>query len=304
MSVPKNNDGQPSAPQSTPASRAGNTPTTDNSGTLDSWIPGLGSAVRPQPRTPQYAEKGGPLPESVGVPKHGAHGAHVPAMRAVPTPTRVVPPPITTTAPLPKNTNVTSKTAVVPPTGWQNFIDTRGATSVASAAVVTSTSTSGSRPVQGLGGVSQSFNGFKAAPLSAKAATVKYTQTEEYHRSDPPTVHTAPLPQTGFYPLSDRTTSDRDDSTSCALTDPTSSEASIGLSEHYLKQHPEQANFKAPPWVETANPRSIRYALNDASAEWEEAYPGALQTLSQLNPAQYVMPFGVSCCFDVNRITS
>lgn len=199
--------------------------------------------------------------------------------------------------PAPKSSKPPPKTAGMPSTDWHKFIDEDGATSTAAAAVPTSASTSTSRPLQGLGGVSQSFSGTKTAPTSAKATAVKYTQTEEYHNSAvktdrPPVIAT--LPQTGFYPVSDPTASERDDSTTGAFTEPTSSEASIMLSEHYLKQHPEHADFRAPTWVETVNPRSLRCALKDTNAEWQENYPGALKTLGQLNPPEYLMPFGVS----------
>ena len=69
---------------------------------------------------------------------------------------------------------------------------------------------------------------------------------------------------------------------------------SIAISDHYSKTHPEQTGAKGEVWTERQHPRSLRRALKDSSAEWEEAYPGALTILTCMNPEAYQMPYGVS----------
>jgi hypothetical protein len=284
MSAPNDRGNPPSAPQSTPGavSKPATTPTAQFS-TASTWstIPGLGSAAKTLVTTPKSGSTGAPPPisargQSFTTDLHRHGGA-------------------------PANTfSVPPKTAGVAPTNWNSFLDKRSTTSTAAATAEASASKSFPQPLQGLGSAARSFSGTKAAPINTKVATVKYEQTEEYHKSSAQTVqlpHTAPLPQSGFFAPSELTTSDKDDLSSCAFTDPTSSDASIGLSEHYLTQHPGHAELKAPRWTEVNDPRSLRNALKDLSAEWHENHSGALQTLSQLNPAQYVMPFGV--CHDL-----
>lgn len=59
------------------------------------------------------------------------------------------------------------------------------------------------------------------------------------------------------------------------------------------RAHRQQTGGKAIVWAERPHPRSLRRALKDPRAEWEEAFPGALTTLSAVNPEHYQMPFGV-----------
>lgn len=317
MSVPKSSGGPPTAPLSTPAASSNKSPTGDHSA---QWtvIPGLGSeAKHPTPLLSGTTSGAPPAFNGSQSVRTVSRGMHVPPMTI---------PPTNLAAPS-TGVGVAPRTAGAPPTDWQKFMDNRGAKSAASTSAAVSASfpmsasSSAPRQQQGLSAANDNLNSGRPAPTNAKATTVKYTQTEEYHSSaastntastaakSPPVVapprgvaapQTAPLPQTGFEASSNalsRSNSDQDESNFSIFTDPSSSQMSVELSEHYLKQHPEQADLVAPVWREAPYPRSIQRALNDATAEWEEPYSSALQTLRQLNPAQYVMPFGVGSHF-------
>lgn len=296
MSVPKNSGSQPFAPLSTPgaSTEVAQTPTTDYESNSKSWstIPGLGSAVKPLRSTPLSVTTDSPLLPGLGskLPEDQVPPSFANALRSVPR----APP----------------KTAGAAPTDWQSFLDKRIVTSTGATAGPSAVSASASQPLQGHSSASQSFNGTDAAPGTTSPSSVKWTQTKGHHDSDvSPALlqnasrspRTAPVPQTGFHAFSDCSFNERDDSTVSACTDPTGSEPSTNLSEHYLKQHPEQGDLQAPTWIETANPRGIRNALKDPKAEWEETFTGSLQILRQLNPAKYEMPFGVSVAVGLRK---
>lgn len=289
MSAPKSSGGLPSAPYSTPGSATNqiNTPSADCSGSTTSWstIPGLGSAVRPHRSTrlsvvtdgPSLSTSGSDIPED-GVPRSSAN-----ALRTLP--------------------HVPPKTAGAAPADWQGFLDNRGILSTGATVSMSSISTSAEKSLQPSGGVSQSFSGLDSRYVSTHTPSMKWEQTKEYHDSpisplssqnDVALSRTAPLQQADTHVIPTRIPIERHESASSACTEFTDSELSINLSEHYLRQHPEQADLRAPAWTETANPRGLHHALQDPQADWEEAFADALTILSQLNPTKYVMPFGVS----------
>lgn len=165
-------------------------------------------------------------------------------------------------------------------------------------------------------------------------SNIRFTQTAEYHNSAPnpspssatpgslPT-RAAPLPPLQFdqfRPIQNGPTSSSggssasqqapvpgtpNSSTSSFATQPfpeqnfsedqmSPSSGSVAISEHYSKKHPEQAGSKGEVWTERHSTKSLRRALKDPNAEWEEAYPGALSILTCMNPEAYQMPYGVS----------
>lgn len=180
------------------------------------------------------------------------------------------------------------------------------------------------------GGAPHGDDGQSSTRWSPESASVRYTQTKEYHNTAPMfsphttpqgsfVSRTAPLPQEPFFhtggaaPASSSGGSNASEwppipstpnsSASSFATQPFNEQhssddvtspasGSVAISDHYSKTHPEQTDGKAEVWAERHNNQSLRRALKDPHANWEEAYPGALAILNCMNPETYQMPFG------------
>ena len=168
------------------------------------------------------------------------------------------------------------------------------------------------------------------AQVSPGLSSFQYTRTAEYHNSPTATsfqgfannvAQTDPLPQRTFANNGHRTGDsssggsfssrnfampDTPQSTTSTFASQIGNEqqnsddqqsitsGSVAISDHYTLANPAQAGSTCDVWAEKAFTRSLRRALKDPHADWEEAYPGALAVLSALNPEHYQMPYGVS----------
>lgn len=178
---------------------------------------------------------------------------------------------------------------------------------------------------------------FLSARTSAPGQTrIRYTQTEEYHKSpsqvSPLYKHvqnTQTVPSSQF-PLDEGapgaqhtaygngTIGQNVTGTSSSIgpapagyvesTEATSSDDqqsssgdSVAPSGQTLQIASNKAGSKGDVWSEQGHPHGIRRALMDPHAEWEETYPGAAIVLNAVNPDSYQMPHGVGYSFHCHR---
>jgi hypothetical protein len=148
----------------------------------------------------------------------------------------------------------------------------------------------------------------------------RYTQSQDYHRSNNQgsftkmDSNTATLPQQPSRPMlganiSPSTFTGRSNHSAAPNTStltPTTSGTRDGGGQKHLSHPPThdssgsgnrggpQNTGKCVVWTEHPHQHSLRNALKDAGANWEEAYPGALKLLAAVNPENFAMDFTVS----------
>ncbi|KAF2215128.1 hypothetical protein CERZMDRAFT_105035 [Cercospora zeae-maydis SCOH1-5] len=157
--------------------------------------------------------------------------------------------------------------------------------------------------------------------FNPSSSAIRYTQTEEYHKSTKPTsrgnlvVRTDPLPQHPFS-HSDQglgaPTSCHGAASSIAprhlLLNASQSRAPGGVSLSSsatqgpasivtpVRSTPAEDDEDTPlddedgSWTEGEHPQCLRRALKDPEADWEEAFEGAVAVLANMNPQQFHFP--------------
>jgi len=77
------------------------------------------------------------------------------------------------------------------------------------------------------------------------------------------------------------------------MADDTSSDVSF-MSDHDADVYPELRSQKPPVYQQPGHPQGFKRLTMGGRVEFEEAFPGALEIVSSLNPDFYSIPYGVS----------
>lgn len=157
------------------------------------------------------------------------------------------------------------------------------------------------------------------------SSTIRYTQTEEYHKSansstrgdlvvrtDPLPQHPFSLPSQGFGTPNDGNgvTNNSTSQKPISGTSMSSTSGGVSLSNGAIQGStsvatPVRSTFddsdeESVPdaedghWTEGEHPQCLRRALKDPKAVWEEAYDGSLAVLANMNPEHFTFPANVS----------
>lgn len=136
------------------------------------------------------------------------------------------------------------------------------------------------------------------------------------------TVQTDPLPQNPFFTARDNSASSSSGSSSSRRPVMDTPQTTTSTSGTHLSSDPavsdgqqqlvrsgstatlaqttksasEKVSIKPDVWTERQSARSLRRALQDPDADWEEAFEGSLDLLAAVNPEHFQMPLGVSSC--------
>lgn len=68
---------------------------------------------------------------------------------------------------------------------------------------------------------------------------------------------------------------------------------SSAVSTHYFDRHPEFAGLEPEAWHQRRTENSFVNIHGTRNHELKEAFPGAMRVLSQLNPDEFEVPYGV-----------
>ncbi|PPJ50351.1 hypothetical protein CBER1_05901 [Cercospora berteroae] len=153
------------------------------------------------------------------------------------------------------------------------------------------------------------------------SSTIRYTQTEEYHKSANPSsrgdlvVRTDPLPQhpfnlpsQGFGMPNDGSSVTNNSAPKSLISGTSTSSVSGGVSLSNsgiqgstsvatpVRSTFEDSDEESVPdaedghWTEGEHSQCLRRALKDPEAVWEEAYAGSLAVLADMNPEHFTFP--------------